>query len=76
MEDLKEAVKNQLSPDLNEAAIDRIILRKHGKNTDLQPSLIVDDSFTNTDETPLQVIVQEKDQMEEEEEEEEEKQGN
>jgi len=70
VEDLKEAVKKRLANQLGDVDVNRIILRKHGQNTDLEPYHIVDNSFTNTAKTPLQVIVQGKDQMEEE------KQGN
>jgi len=67
VDDLKKAIKNRLSEKLKDVATADIILRKHNDEADLQPSHIVDNSFTNTDETPLQVIVQGKDQMEEEE---------
>ncbi|RHZ82834.1 hypothetical protein Glove_103g120 [Diversispora epigaea] len=56
VDDLIEAIKKKLSPDV---ALNRITLRKPSDNVDLRPGLRVDESFKNDDELPLQVIVKE-----------------
>ncbi|CAG8575198.1 4965_t:CDS:2 [Gigaspora rosea] len=55
--DLKEVVKKTLVPKLDNMALNRITIRRHGEEDDLRPGLVVDRSFINDDETPLQVIV-------------------
>ena len=52
VDDLKEAVKERLSPRLNETALHWIILCNHGDETDLEPDAIVDLSFQNSDKKP------------------------
>ncbi|CAG8462261.1 9348_t:CDS:2, partial [Gigaspora rosea] len=55
--DLKEAVKKKLSPKLDGVAVDDITIRKHCEEDDLRPGLVVDQSFINDYDTPLQIIV-------------------
>ena len=57
VDDLKEAIKKELSNSLGNVDADIISLRKHGEEEDLRPGLPVDESFTNDDGSPLQVIV-------------------
>ncbi|CAI2195337.1 9751_t:CDS:2, partial [Funneliformis geosporum] len=52
---LKDAVKRRLTS-LGKENNGKIILRKHGATVDLKPSEIVDQSFVNTDNTPIQVF--------------------
>ncbi|CAG8543373.1 5270_t:CDS:2 [Diversispora eburnea] len=55
--DLIEAIKEKLSPDLDDVPLDRITLRRHDEEVNLRADLTVDQSFVNTYDTPLQVIV-------------------
>ncbi|CAG8674672.1 6061_t:CDS:2, partial [Paraglomus brasilianum] len=55
VDDLKKAVKKELSNKLGEVDVDEIILRRHGEEEDLDPELAVDDSFKNSSKTPLLV---------------------
>ena len=55
--DLKKVIKKELSPELDDVAVSRITLRKHGEEEDLDPELVVDNSFINSSKTPLQLIV-------------------
>ncbi|CAG8611048.1 32494_t:CDS:2 [Gigaspora margarita] len=55
--DLIRAVKKELSPDFDDISLNRITIRKHGEKTGLRPGLVVDRSFINDYETPLQIIV-------------------
>ncbi|CAG8540268.1 8865_t:CDS:2, partial [Diversispora eburnea] len=57
VDDLKETIKKKLSSKLGDIDIDDIILRRHEDNDDLDPGFVVDKSFENTSNTPLQVIV-------------------
>ncbi|RHZ55990.1 hypothetical protein Glove_407g4 [Diversispora epigaea] len=57
VDELKKEIKKELSPDLDDVAVNRITLRRHGEEEDLRPGLPVDESFKNDDESPLQVIV-------------------
>lgn len=59
VDDLTEAVKKRLKPELDEIALHRITLRNHGELLDLPTDLVVDDSFRNTATNPIQVIVAE-----------------
>ncbi|CAG8501973.1 5887_t:CDS:2 [Paraglomus occultum] len=52
---LKNAVKRELTPDLNQVNNNIITLRKHKSTVDLGPDVIVDESFSKTAKTPLQV---------------------
>ncbi|CAG8680278.1 23463_t:CDS:2 [Cetraspora pellucida] len=56
VDDLKKVVKKKLSPKLDDVTVDDIIVRRHDEEDDLRPGLVVDGSFINDDETPLQVI--------------------
>ncbi|RHZ61359.1 hypothetical protein Glove_348g40 [Diversispora epigaea] len=56
VDDLIRAIKKELSPDLDDVALNRITLRRHGEKEDLDPGLAVDQSFKNNTSTPLQVI--------------------
>ncbi len=60
--DLKNVVKKELTPDLDKISLGRIRLRNFNGPIDLPPSCTVDDSFRNTAETPLQVIVVEEEE--------------
>ncbi|CAG8464799.1 6656_t:CDS:2 [Diversispora eburnea] len=57
VDDLIRAIKKELSPDLDDVAINRITLRRHGEEEDLDSWLKVDGSFENNGKSPLQVIV-------------------
>ncbi|CAG8477288.1 2037_t:CDS:2 [Dentiscutata heterogama] len=57
VDDLKEAAKKKLSPDLDDVALNRITIRRHGEEDDLRADLIVDESIVTTYDTPLQIIV-------------------
>ncbi|CAJ0899856.1 4997_t:CDS:10, partial [Entrophospora sp. SA101] len=56
---LKEAIKVKLSPSLDNVPISRIILKRHGEETELRPGLTIDKNFTTTTDTPIQVLVKE-----------------
>ncbi|KAF0555617.1 ras-domain-containing protein [Gigaspora margarita] len=57
VDDLKEVVKKTLAPELDDVTVDDITIRKHSEEDDLCPGLVVDQSFINDYETPLQVLV-------------------
>jgi hypothetical protein len=57
VDDLIRAIKKELSPRLENVAVNEITLRRHGEEGDLRPGLLVDESFRNDDESPLQIIV-------------------
>ncbi|KAF0555619.1 ras-domain-containing protein [Gigaspora margarita] len=57
VDDLITAIKKKLSPKLDDVAIDDITIRRHGEEDDLRSGLVVDQSFINDYETPLQVLV-------------------
>ncbi|CAG8857488.1 9716_t:CDS:2, partial [Gigaspora margarita] len=54
--DLIRAVKKKLSPDFDDVSLDCITIRRHGEEIGLCPGLVVDRSFINDYETPLQII--------------------
>ena len=49
---LKNVVRRRIFSDMNKG---KIILRKHESTVDLEPDVIVDESFRNTVQTPLQI---------------------
>nr|CAG8473654.1 5739_t:CDS:2 [Entrophospora candida] len=59
VDDLKEAIKVKLSPSLDNVPVSRIILKRHGEETELHPGLTIDKNFTTTPDTPIQVLVKE-----------------
>ncbi|KAF0544898.1 hypothetical protein F8M41_002572 [Gigaspora margarita] len=50
-------LQKELSPELDSVTVDDITIRRHGEEIGLCPGLVVDRSFINDDETPLQIIV-------------------
>ena len=57
VDDLKEAIKKELSNSLGNVDADIISLRKHGEEEDLRADLTVDENLVNSFDTPLQIIV-------------------
>ena len=57
VDDLKKAIKKELSPRLDNVAVNEITLRRHGEGEDLRADLTVDENFVNNYDTPLQIIV-------------------
>ncbi|CAG8573416.1 952_t:CDS:2 [Paraglomus brasilianum] len=53
---LKDVIRHKLTK-LRTLDNDNIILRKHESTFDLEPDVIVDESFRNTTKTPLQVVI-------------------
>jgi len=56
VDELKDVVKDTLL-DLSNISNGKIILRKHEDTVALEPGVIIDESFKNTCETPLQVSI-------------------
>ncbi|KAF0544902.1 aaa family ATPase [Gigaspora margarita] len=53
VDDLKRAVKKELSPDFDDVFLNHITIRRHSEEIGLCPGLVVDRSFINDYETPL-----------------------
>ncbi|CAG8836983.1 11820_t:CDS:2, partial [Gigaspora margarita] len=57
LDDLINVIKKTLAPDLDDVALNRITIRRHGEEVDLRRDLTVDESIVTTYDTPLQIIV-------------------
>ncbi|CAG8502806.1 15991_t:CDS:2, partial [Acaulospora colombiana] len=58
VDDLIRVIKKELPNELADVDVNRITLRRHGEEKDLDPGLVVDQSFENNLSTPLQVTVE------------------